>query len=102
MRFDQYLDDAIEEVLAQTLTDEYLEYLWSIWIKLQEKNSITFKDFYIGSLYGSLAFLYTSYNSKRMSELNTDDYEELRKRISAQLNEKGSIIEQFVKIKQKK
>jgi hypothetical protein len=102
MRFDQYLDDAIEEVLVQTLTDEYLECLWSVWIKLHEKNGITFRDFYIGSLYGSLAFLYSSYNSKRMSELNTDDYEELRKRISAQLNEKGSNIEQFVKSKQKK
>jgi hypothetical protein len=95
MRYDPYLDDAIEEVLDQAITEEYLEKLWFSWLKLQKEYDTPFKLFYLGNLHGSLAFLYSSYNSKRMSELSAADAEDLTQRVSGLLEKKGVLIDKF-------
>ena len=95
MSYDQYLDDAIREVLDQTLTEEYLEKLWHSWIRLQGEYDTPFKLFYMGNLHGSLEFLYSSYNSLRISELKEDHIDILLDKVVGQLNKKGSLIDSF-------
>ncbi|TRO51201.1 hypothetical protein E2P71_09430 [Candidatus Bathyarchaeota archaeon] len=95
MRYDPYLDDAVKEILDQTLMDDYLEKLWQGWVKLQKEYDTPFKLFYLGNLHGSLAFLYSSYNSKRISELEEGDIEILVDKVVGQLNKKGAVIDRF-------
>ncbi|TRO52172.1 hypothetical protein E2P71_08070 [Candidatus Bathyarchaeota archaeon] len=95
MWYDPYLDDAVKEILDQTLMDDYLEKLWQGWVKLQKEYDTPFKLFYLGNLHGSLAFLYSSYNSKRISELEEEDIEILVDKVVCQLNKKGAIIDRF-------
>jgi len=95
MRYDPYLDDAVKEILDQTLMDDYLEKLWQGWVKLQKEYDTPFKLFYLGNLHGSLAFLYSSYNSKRISELEESDIEILVDKVVGQLNKKGAVIDRF-------
>jgi hypothetical protein len=95
MRYDPYLTDAIKEVLDQTLTDDYLEKLWTGWVKLRDIYDTPFKLFYLGNLHGSLAFLYSSYNSKRISELEKEEVDELIEKVTQQLKEKGKLIDRF-------
>lgn len=96
MGFDQYLEDAIGEVLEQTMSSEYLEQLWISWLDQENKEKVTFKDFYMNNLIGSLVFLYSSYNSLKMSEVTKEDYRILSDRAINHTQEKNPVINNFI------
>ena len=97
MEFDNYLEDAIEEVLDQTLTQPYLEQLSEKWLEQKREGAYTFNAFYVNHIIGSLIFLFSSYNSLRMSELTKEQYKMLSDIAVAHVQKNKMVIESFMK-----
>jgi hypothetical protein len=80
MDFDSHLAALLDENIEYFYDKGYLNQLWMTWSKQRkESNLVSFRDFVFGTLNGSILSLYSSYNGKRATELESSEYDELRR-----------------------
>ncbi len=76
------LQDSIDEILEDTVNKNHLDHLYRIWLRLEESGDFgTFKAFAAGNFAGAMIFLYSSYEGKKISELDEKEIRVLTHRI---------------------
>ena len=76
------LQDSLEEILEDTANEKHLDHLYRIWLRLDENGDFgTFKAFAAGNFAGAMIFLYSSYEGKKISNLDKREIKDLTHRI---------------------
>jgi hypothetical protein len=91
------LQDSLEEILEDTVNEKHLDHLYSIWLRLDESGDFgTFKAFAAGNFAGAMIFLYSSYEGKKISDLDEKEIKVLTHRILGYYHDLKPLINSYV------